>query len=69
MLVRLCAAVVVAALLSSSVTLAAKADTRCATCRRIASRFTEGMEKTKGGHFGGGNTAWEEKKLGEYDKR
>lgn len=28
----------------------------------------QGLEKTKNGHFGGGNTAWEEKNLLTYAK-
>lgn len=46
----------------------AKADIekRCATCRSIANSFNEGIERTARLNFEGGDTDWEEKKLGSY---
>ncbi|XP_077985225.1 endoplasmin-like [Glandiceps talaboti] len=38
----------------------------CETCRKIAEAFREGIKRTAKGHFGGGNTAWEERALGSY---
>jgi len=39
---------------------------RCKTCRNLVKKFHEGMEKTAKNHFGGGDTAWEESRLGKY---
>ncbi|XP_031570550.1 cysteine-rich with EGF-like domain protein 2 isoform X2 [Actinia tenebrosa] len=38
----------------------------CKTCKEIVEAFYKGMEKTVKANFGGGNTAWEERKLGSY---
>ncbi|XP_057184927.1 cysteine-rich with EGF-like domain protein 2 isoform X1 [Triplophysa rosa] len=39
----------------------------CTTCRQITQNFDEGLEKTVKQNFGGGNTAWEERKLSKYE--
>lgn len=39
---------------------------QCSTCRFLVKTFIEGMEKTEKLHFGGGNTDWEERKLGKF---
>ncbi|XP_051975024.1 cysteine-rich with EGF-like domain protein 2 [Xyrauchen texanus] len=38
----------------------------CSTCNQISSNFDKGLEKTAKENFGGGNTAWEERKLSKY---
>lgn len=38
----------------------------CAACRLLTNSFKKGMEKTDRGKFGGGDSAWEEQKLGAY---
>jgi len=32
-------------------------------------QFLQGLEKTANQNFGGGNTAWEERKLSRYESR
>ncbi|XP_073448065.1 protein disulfide isomerase CRELD1 [Aquarana catesbeiana] len=39
----------------------------CMTCMNLVNNFVRGIEKTAGHNFGGGNTAWEEKKLAKYE--
>ncbi|XP_038067191.1 protein disulfide isomerase Creld2-like [Patiria miniata] len=39
---------------------------KCDTCRELAKSFKEGMERTARYNFAGGDTDWEEKKLGKY---
>ncbi|KAM8930796.1 protein disulfide isomerase CRELD1 [Pelodytes ibericus] len=39
----------------------------CQTCRDLVFNIHKGIEKTAGQNFGGGNTAWEEKKLARYE--
>ncbi|XP_036376212.1 cysteine-rich with EGF-like domain protein 2 [Megalops cyprinoides] len=39
----------------------------CSTCRQITDTFVKGFERTAKKNFGGGNTAWEERKLGKYE--
>ncbi|XP_050963641.1 cysteine-rich with EGF-like domain protein 2 isoform X2 [Labeo rohita] len=39
----------------------------CSTCRQIVDDFDKGLEKTAKQNFGGGNTAWEERKLSKYE--
>nr|XP_033782596.1 protein disulfide isomerase CRELD1 [Geotrypetes seraphini] len=39
----------------------------CDICRYLVVNFKQGLEKTAGQNFGGGNTAWEEKKLAKYE--
>ncbi|XP_056603421.1 cysteine-rich with EGF-like domain protein 2 isoform X2 [Triplophysa dalaica] len=39
----------------------------CTTCRQITQNFDKGLEKTVKQNFGGGNTAWEERKLSKYE--
>ncbi|XP_006819471.2 cysteine-rich with EGF-like domain protein 2-B [Saccoglossus kowalevskii] len=41
-------------------------ERECETCRKIVKGFHEGIKATEKGHFGGGNTAWEERALGSY---
>uniref|UniRef100_A0A0N4Z4Y3 protein disulfide-isomerase n=1 Tax=Parastrongyloides trichosuri TaxID=131310 RepID=A0A0N4Z4Y3_PARTI len=38
----------------------------CNACKLLVHTFLVGLERTKKGNFAGGNTAWEEKKLGTY---
>uniref|UniRef100_A0A8C6WR96 Cysteine-rich with EGF-like domains 2 n=1 Tax=Neogobius melanostomus TaxID=47308 RepID=A0A8C6WR96_9GOBI len=39
----------------------------CSTCRQITDNFNKGFERTANQNFGGGNTAWEERKLSKYE--
>ncbi|XP_039516166.1 cysteine-rich with EGF-like domain protein 2 isoform X2 [Pimephales promelas] len=39
----------------------------CSTCRQLVDNFDKGLEKTANQNFGGGNTAWEERKLSRYE--
>lgn len=39
----------------------------CSTCRQLVDDFDKGLEKTAKQNFGGGNTAWEERKLSKYE--
>ncbi|XP_026778542.3 cysteine-rich with EGF-like domain protein 2 [Pangasianodon hypophthalmus] len=39
----------------------------CSTCKQITDNFDKGFEKTAKKNFGGGNTAWEERKLSKYE--
>lgn len=39
---------------------------KCETCKDLTRRFKEGIEKTSNSNFGGGNTNWEERKLGSF---
>lgn len=39
---------------------------KCPTCKDIVEAFKKGKEKTAKANFGGGNTDWEERKLGSY---
>lgn len=39
---------------------------RCQACSSITRAFGEGLKRTRGSNFGGGNTAWEERKLGKF---
>jgi hypothetical protein len=47
----------------------ARSTERCSPCKTAARRFKEEMEKTRKGNFGGGNSEWESKALGEYVTR
>jgi len=38
----------------------------CSTCQELVQKFYQGMDKTAKNHFGGGDTAWEESRLGNY---
>ncbi|XP_026824622.1 cysteine-rich with EGF-like domain protein 2 [Ooceraea biroi] len=40
----------------------------CAACRVLTNSFKKGLEKTSRGKFEGGDSAWEEDKLGSYSK-
>jgi hypothetical protein len=39
---------------------------KCDTCKTLVSKFQSELKRTAQGNFGGGNTAWEERKLGTY---
>lgn len=39
----------------------------CSTCKQITDNFSKGFERTANQNFGGGNTAWEERKLSKYE--
>ncbi|KAG5845950.1 hypothetical protein ANANG_G00144600 [Anguilla anguilla] len=39
----------------------------CSTCRQITDNFSKGFDRTTKKNFGGGNTAWEERKLSKYE--
>jgi len=39
---------------------------KCDACRKIEDRYRDALKKTAKGNYGGGNTNWEEKKLGTY---
>jgi len=39
---------------------------QCKTCKDFVENFHKGMKKTAKNHFGGGDTAWEESRLGSY---
>jgi len=45
---------------------AGKVEDTCNTCRDIVKNFNKGLEKTAKDHFGGGDTAWEESRLGSF---
>ncbi|VVC25061.1 Hypothetical protein CINCED_3A001520 [Cinara cedri] len=38
----------------------------CKSCKVLVESFEKGLDRTKNDHFGGGNTAWEEKNLLTY---
>ncbi|XP_065829099.1 cysteine-rich with EGF-like domain protein 2 [Oscarella lobularis] len=38
----------------------------CDTCTNLVKSFNEGLEKTAGANFGGGNSDWEETRLGSF---
>lgn len=42
-----------------------KIKTKCKVCRTIAKNYIDGLERTKNSGYGGGNTDWEERKLGK----
>ncbi|XP_032444719.1 cysteine-rich with EGF-like domain protein 2 [Xiphophorus hellerii] len=39
----------------------------CSTCQQITENFNKGYDRTAKQNFGGGNTAWEERKLSKYE--
>jgi len=43
-----------------------KVGDNCNTCRDIVKNFKKGLDKTAKDHFGGGDTAWEESRLGSF---
>ncbi|CAD5221920.1 unnamed protein product [Bursaphelenchus okinawaensis] len=45
---------------------AAKADDPCGYCKFMVETFKSGLKKTENQHFAGGNTDWEERKLGKF---
>lgn len=54
-------------ILLSLLSLAITADKKpCQVCRDLTKTFQEHFDRTVGHNFGGGNTAWEEKSLGQY---
>jgi len=46
-----------------------KARTKGEVCLGLSQGIVAQMEKTRKGNFGGGNTKWEEKKLGKWSTR
>ncbi|KAM9704832.1 cysteine-rich with EGF-like domain protein 2 [Menidia menidia] len=42
-------------------------ESACNTCQEITNNFNKGFERTAKQNFGGGNTAWEERKLSKYE--
>nr|XP_022914956.1 cysteine-rich with EGF-like domain protein 2 [Onthophagus taurus] len=40
----------------------------CSACKIFINSFKKGMDRTAKGHHAGGDTAWEEQKLGSYSK-
>ena len=38
----------------------------CQLCQNMVKNFIDGLKKTSKGNFGGGNTDWEDKKLGKF---
>ncbi|XP_023685960.1 cysteine-rich with EGF-like domain protein 2 [Paramormyrops kingsleyae] len=46
---------------------AAKLKDSCSTCRQITDNFSKEFDRTAKKNFGGGNTAWEERKLSKYE--
>lgn len=65
-----CCVVVVAVLLqqcSGAKQQRRDAKSLCVTCEKIIENFNKGFEKTAKQNFGGGNTAWEERKLSKYE--
>ncbi|KAK9503967.1 hypothetical protein O3M35_010417 [Rhynocoris fuscipes] len=40
----------------------------CQACKTVVNSFERGMSKTDKRNFGGGDTAWEEEKLGDYTR-
>jgi len=54
--------VTLANLISSQKSLSEKCD----TCKSFTKKFIDGLDRTKKGNFGGGNTDWEDRKLGKY---
>ena len=61
--------VAVAVLCSLLLCLSGCMASKCSTCKSIVKQFAEGMRKTQGDGFGGGNTDWEERSLGAYATR
>ena len=45
---------------------AAEKKTKCGSCESLALGIKHQLERTKKSNFGGGNTRWEEKKLGKW---
>lgn len=43
-----------------------KQGLQCSICKDIVENFHKGIERTKKSGYGGGNTDWEEKSLGQY---
>lgn len=41
---------------------------KCNSCKELIENFLKGMKRTSKGNFGGGNTDWEDRKLGSYLK-
>ncbi|EJD75709.1 latent transforming growth factor beta binding protein 4 [Loa loa] len=41
---------------------------KCKYCSLVVETFKAGMKKTENQHFAGGNTDWEERKLGKFSK-
>lgn len=45
------------------------AEQKCLQCKFLVETFKAGMRKTEKQHFAGGNTDWEERKLGKFATR
>jgi hypothetical protein len=45
---------------------ATKVSTMCRTCESFVGNFEKGLQRTLRGNYGGGNTAWEDRKLGNW---
>lgn len=41
-------------------------EEKCKQCKFLVETFRAGMRKTEKQHFAGGNTDWEERKLGKF---
>ncbi|XP_062339158.1 cysteine-rich with EGF-like domain protein 2 [Osmerus eperlanus] len=54
-------------ILLSQCTVAKDVKSLCSTCKQITENFNKGFERTAKQNFGGGNTAWEERKLSKYE--
>lgn len=64
-LADLFAAIILLAIGVSSID-ARKMDDKCDDCKTFVAQLEVELRKTRHGNFGGGNTAWEERKLGDY---
>ncbi|KAK7493896.1 hypothetical protein BaRGS_00014778 [Batillaria attramentaria] len=62
----LCVTLVIFLLLASVADAKKKRGPQCSVCKEIADNFHKGIERTKKSGYGGGNTDWEEKSLGQY---
>uniref|UniRef100_A0A7E5A1N7 Cysteine-rich with EGF-like domain protein 2 n=1 Tax=Panagrellus redivivus TaxID=6233 RepID=A0A7E5A1N7_PANRE len=53
-------------LLAGTVAASSVAENACMQCKFLVETFKAGMKKTEKQHFAGGNTDWEERKLGKF---
>uniref|UniRef100_A0A915JTY5 C-type lectin domain-containing protein n=1 Tax=Romanomermis culicivorax TaxID=13658 RepID=A0A915JTY5_ROMCU len=61
---RLLTSLILSSVVQSSSALSGSSD--CSACKNVVDTFLYGMAQTRKAHFGGGNTAWEEERLGKY---
>ncbi|XP_025106581.1 cysteine-rich with EGF-like domain protein 2-B isoform X2 [Pomacea canaliculata] len=61
-----CLSTVVTFLLLIDISKAKKRAPKCSLCKEVTKNFQKGMERTMKSNFGGGNTDWEESRLGSY---